>query len=53
MFHLRYIGHTVCHLSTHTTVAVQKLITFIDVRSAICFAVMCLKMTVILNCDNM
>ena len=34
MFHLRYIGHTVYRLSTDTSVAVQKLIAFIDVRSA-------------------
>ena len=33
MFHLRYIGHTVYRLSTHTSAAAQKLITFIDVRS--------------------
>ena len=33
MFHLRYIGHTVYRLSTHTTAAVQKRINFIDVRS--------------------
>ena len=29
-----YIGHTVYRLSTHTSAAAQKLITFIDVRSA-------------------
>ena len=34
MFHLRYIAHTLYRLSTHTSVAVKKLITFIDVRSA-------------------
>ena len=34
MFYLRYIGLTVYHLSTHTSVAVQKRITFIDVSSA-------------------
>ena len=34
MFHLRYIGHTVYRLSTHTSAAAQKLFTFIDVRSA-------------------
>ena len=34
LFHIRYIGHTVYRLSTHTSGAVQKPITFIDVRSA-------------------
>ena len=34
MFHLRYIGHTVYCLSTHKSAAAQKLITFIDVKSA-------------------
>ena len=34
MFRLRYIGHTVYRLSTHTSAAAQKLITFLDVRSA-------------------
>ena len=52
MFHLRYIGHTVYRLSTHTSAAAQKLITFIDVRSAM-FAVMRWKITVVLKCDNM
>ena len=35
IFHLRYIGHTVYRLSTHKSVTVQKLNTFIDVGSAI------------------
>ena len=36
MFQLRYIGHTVYRLSTGQplSTAAQKLITFIDVRSA-------------------
>ena len=33
MFHLRYIGHTVYRLLTHTSAAVQKRINFIDVTS--------------------
>ena len=52
MFCVRYIGHTVYRLSTYTGVAVQKWINCIDVRSAmVCTNVM--KITVILNCDNM
>ena len=52
MFHLRYIGHTVYRLSTHKSAAAQKLISFIDVRSAM-FCSNAMENTVNLKCDNM
>ena len=34
MFHLRYTGHAVYRLSTHTSFAIQKLMTFIDSKDS-------------------